>query len=266
MAGFITENYQSRPFTYSILDQSMTDRELTFDIQGTEDESEVLSLMVGFAPSTYLGLLLRSFSADPVGAGIWRGSAKYSGFANNNEYTFKTGGGTRHITQGLGTVNSYAPPGLTASDFQGAIGVTEDKVEGVDLPAPQFQWSETHIFADSLITDSYKFMLAQMTGLTMNDASFKSFDAGEAALVDVSGSKRGVDQWVLTFSFAGSPNATGLTIGDITGIDKLGWDYLWIGYSAFEDPSGHAIVQRPSAVYVERVLIPSDYSLLGIGT
>jgi hypothetical protein len=265
LAGFITENHQSRPFTYSILDQSMTDRELLFDIQGTEDEAEVLSLMVGFAPSTYLGLLLRSFSAEPVGGGIWKGSAKYSGYANNNEYTFKTGGGTRHITQSLGTVNSYAPPGLTASDFGGAIGVTNDKVEGVDLPAPQFQWSETHVFADAAITDSYKFLLARFTGLTMNDDDFKGFAAGECALIDVSGGKRGFDQWVLTFSFAGSPNATGLTVGDITGIDKLGWDYLWIGYSEEEDAAGHALVQRPSAVYVERVLIPTDYSLLGIG-
>jgi hypothetical protein len=266
LAGFISENHQSRPFTYSIADQAMTDRELLFDIQGTEDEAEVLSLMVGFAPASYLGLILRSFSAEPVGGGIWKGSAKYSGFANNNEYTFGTGGGTRHLTQSLGTVNAYAPSGLTPPDFQGAIGVADEKVEGVDLPDSKYEWSETHYFADSLITDAYKFMLAGMSGRTMNDDSFKGMAAGEAALIDVSGSKRGVDQWVLTFKFSGSPNATGLTIADITGIDKLGWDYLWVRYETFEDPSGHALVQRPSSVHVERVLIPADYSLLGIGT
>jgi len=70
----------------------------------------------------------------------------------------------------------------------------------------------------------------------------------------------------LTFRFACSPNATGLVVGDITGIDKLGWDYLWVRYATYEDSSGRSLVQRPASVHVDRVLVPSDYSALGIGT
>jgi hypothetical protein len=115
------------------------------------------------------------------------------------------------------------------------------------------------------VTNAYKFMLAGMTGLTMNDADFKGFSAGECMLLNVSGSRRGDDPWELTFRFACSPNATGLTVGDITDLDTLGWDYLWVRYATYEDSAGRSLVQRPSAVYVERVLTPADYSTLGIG-
>lgn len=50
-----------------------------------------------------------------------------------------------------------------------------------------------------------------------------------------SGSQWGTEDWVVTFSFAASPNAVELTVGDITGIDKKGWEYLWVRYQDAED-------------------------------
>jgi hypothetical protein len=44
-------------------------------------------------------------------------------------------GGTQHITQSLATIQKYAAAG-TAPDFGGAIGVTHDSVEGVDITVP----------------------------------------------------------------------------------------------------------------------------------
>ena len=261
MAGVINEHYQSRAFTVS----GSSVRELIYNIVGTDDEDEVLSLLTGEAPSIYKGLNLDSVKAEVVGPQTWKGTASYVRLVSGNQYTFSTGGGTRKVTQSIATINAYAPPGFVAPDFQGAIGVSGDKVEGVDLPAPKFEFSETHFLDDLIVTDSYKFMLARFSGLTMNDDDFKGFAAGECALIDVSGGKRDDQQWQLTFKFSGQPNATGLTIGDITGIDKLGWDYLWVRYASFEDASGRSLVQRPAAVYVERVLIPADYSLLMIG-
>lgn len=258
MTAFISENYQSRPFTVG----KSNGRELVYDVQGTEDETEVQTLLESTAPAIYQGLQLESVGAEPQGNGIWKGSARYIRL-NDNEYTFDIGGGTRHVTQSLTTINAYALAG-SPPDFQGAIGVSEDKVEGVDLPAPEFQFSETHFFSDAAITDSYKFALAGMVGLTMNDNTFRGFAAHECALIGVTGAKRGDERWQLTFRFKGSPNATGLTVGGITGIDKDGHDYLWIRYATFADGSAFSLVQRPVAVYVERVLTPADYSTLGI--
>jgi hypothetical protein len=53
-------------------------------------------------------------------------------------------------------------------------------------------------------------------------------------------------------------------MGDITGIDKKGWEYLWVRYQDAEDAD--VLVKQPAAVYVEQVYPYGDFSLLGIGT
>ena len=80
------------------------------------------------------------------------------------------------------------------------------------------------------------------------------------------GSKRGDEDWEITFRFAASPNKTGLTVGDITGIDKKGWEYMWVRYADAEDATAKAIVKKPVAVYIEKVYEEGDFSQLGIGT
>lgn len=260
MAGQISESYVSRPFTIA----KTSGRELVFDIIGTDDEAEVQALLLGAAPSTYGGLQLESVEADPIGNGVWKGNARYVRISTD-EYTFDTGGGTKHVTQSLGTVDAYAPSGFTPPDFQGAINVSDDKVEGVDLPAPKYEFSETHYLADASVTLAYKLVLFNLSGQTMNDNTFKGFAAGECMFLGASGTKRGDERWAITYRFACSPNISGLTVGTIDGIDKLGWDFLWIRYASFADTSAFSLVQRPVAAYVERVLIPADYSTIGIG-
>lgn len=261
MSASISESYTSRVFTLG----RNAGRELVYDVVGTEDETEVQSLLEATAPATYLGLILESVAADPQGGGIWKGTARYVRLDNNDEYTFDTTGGTQKITQSLGTVASYAPAGLTAPDFQGAIGVSDDRVEGVEVTVPVFSWTETHRLDDADVDGAYKLTLCNLTGC-YNDATFKGLAAGECKFLGATGSKRGDELWQITYRFAASPNQTGLTVGDITGIDKLGWDYMWIRYAEYTDTGAKAVVKRPVAVYVERVSNPADFSTLGIGT
>jgi hypothetical protein len=260
VAGAISENYLSRPFSIG----SQAGRELVFDITGTDDEEEVEAMIEGAAPAVYLYRILDSISAEPVGSGVWKGYARYVRFETDDEYTFDTAGGTQKITQSITTVASYAPAGQSPPDFEGAIGVTEDRVEGVDVPVPQFQFTETHRFADSAVDQSYKIALAGLTG-RYNVAAFRGFAAGEVMFMGASGSKRGDETWSITFRFSVSPNATGLAVGSITGIDKLGWDYLWVRYGDHADATAKALVKRPVAAYVEQVSYPGDFDGLGIG-
>ncbi len=58
--------------------------------------------------------------------------------------------------------------------------------------------------------------------LLVNNASWKGFAAGECLFLGASGSKRGSDDWEITFRFAATPNKTGLTVGDIVDINKKG--------------------------------------------
>jgi hypothetical protein len=68
----------------------------------------------------------------------------------------------------------------------------------------------------------------------------------------------------LSFKFAASPNMTGLTVGTITGINKGGWNHLWVLYS--DNVDQNTLIKRPVAAYVEQVYWPGNFSLLGIGT
>ena len=52
-------------------------------------------------------------------------------------------------------------------------------------------------------------------------------------------------------------------MGDITGINKRGWEYLWVRYADAEDQ--HVLVKQPISAYVEQVYPEGNFALLGIG-
>lgn len=260
MATIISENYQSR--TFSIGSQSA--RELIYDVFDDDNSEEnVETVLAATAPEVYYGLVRESVSGEPVGAGWWKGYVRYIRL-DAGEFSFDTSGGNIHITQSRSTIASYAPPGFTAPDFQGAIGVSDDRVEGVDIPGRAYVFAETYRMPAGIVTGAYRRNLFLLTG-RYNSAPFKGFAYGECLLLGVSGSQRQDEDWSLTFRFAGSPNETNIQIGDITVASKYGWDYLWVRYADFEDSLAYALVKRPVAAYVERVLEPGDMSLLGIG-
>ena len=139
-------------------------------------------------------------------------------------------------------------------------------VEGVDITVPVFQFSETHYFTNDEVTPAYKGTLFSLTG-KVNAGAFKGFQAGEVLFLGASGARRGTDpddDWEITFRFAASPNASGISVGDISGISKRGWEYLWVRYADQEDTGSHAIVKRPVAAYVERVYDEGSFAGLGI--
>ncbi|NJL31873.1 MAG: hypothetical protein HC898_09710 [Phycisphaerales bacterium] len=160
------------------------------------------------------------------------------------------------------------PPEARLPTSGGAIGVTDASggVEGVDITVPVYQFSETHYLPASQVTQSYKAALFQLTG-KVNSDSFRGLAAGECLFLGASGSRRGTgpdDDWEITFRFAGSPNRTNLTLGSITGIDKKGWEYLWVRYADAEDTASKTLVKQPVAVYIEKVYQEASFSGLEI--
>lgn len=179
-------------------------------------------------------------------------------------YAFETGGGQQQITQSRATTR-YAKPGTTAPDFKGAIGVTENGVEGVSIAVPIYNFSETHTFSDAAVSLAYRLTLFNLTG-KVNAGQFKGFQPGEVLFLGAAADQAGLGDVAITFSFAAAPNVTGLVVGDITGISKRGWEYLWIRYEDTEDANAKALVKTPTAVYVEQVYAYGDFALLGIDT
>ena len=245
--------------------------ELTYVVRGTTSDTAARTALLANSPTGHDDLTRDDAEVEEIAPGSWLGLVRYTEpeetepEVGESSFSFETRGGSQHITQSLSTVASYAPSGETAPDFKGAIGVQADGIEGTDITVPVYTFSETHHFDDSTVTNAYKSTLFYLTGKT-NDASFKGLAAGEGLFLGAAGTKRGDKPWEISFAFAGSPNVSGLTIGDITGIAKKGWEYLWVRYQEAEDATAKMLVRRPIAAYVEQVYRSGDFSTLGIGT
>jgi len=264
-------DYKFRPGTDSLSEQPSS--ELEFIVQGTTDRTTAHALMLAFAPSVWQGLVPQSsditFISDAM-EGFFEGQVRYGLYkppeAGDSEFSFEIGGATQKITTSISTVQSKAPPGLTAPDFKGAIGVTKDGVEGVDIPAPSYKWTEKHYFKPGFVTPQYKQALYEVSMAPVNAFAWRGFQGGEVLFEGASGSGKQKELIEITFKFAASKNYTGLTKGDITGINKKGWEYLWFRFADQEDTAAKALVKRPIAAYVEQIFFTSDFTQLQIGT
>ena len=270
MALTIAEKPLSRSATESAENDSST--VLEYIVRGSADDDAVHQLVQETLPAFHRGLVYQNYSLDPVfvdaatNEGIWDVSAQYGETdPKESTYTFDTSGGTQHITQSLKTVGKYPHPHFEpAPDFKGAIGVTHEDVEGVDITVPVYNFSETHYIPDAQVTDEYKAILFFLTG-RVNVAAFRNFKTGEVLFLGASGAKRGQDDWEITFRFAALPNVTNLEIGDAIIVEsKKGWELLWVRYADVEDKGAATIVKQPIAAYVEKVYEDGPFDSLGI--
>ena len=257
----IIERFDSKEATES---KDSPTHDLVYMIMNTEQYSVAKNLMASAVPDKVGDLFLDDYHIVHLGNGVWEGTAHYVKWKSESQYSFDTGGGTQHVTQSIANVGKYAATGFTAPDFMGAIGVTDDRVEGTDITVPVFNFTETHYIEKALVTGAYKLALFSLTG-KVNGSGFKGFAKGEVLFLGASGSKRGLDDWEITFRFAASPNVAGLSLGSITGISKEGWQYLWVRFIDDEDPTAKALIKRPVSAYVEQVYSYGDFSNLGIG-
>lgn len=241
-------------------------------LEGTADDLAARNLLLANTPLMYDGLTRDECSLEPVfvdtttGRGSWKCTVRYISpdFADPqvgaSSFSFDTSGGTQHITQSLSTIGRYPE---TAPNFEGAIGVTHESVEGVDITVPVYSFSETHYFAD--ISMAYRSTLFNLTG-KVNSDSFKGMAPGDCLFLGASGTQRGTDKWEISFRFAGSPTRNNIVIGNITLPHKKGWEYLWVRYADSTDEQSHSLVKKPIAVYVEKVYESANFALLGIDT
>src|SRR5262249_1179753 len=144
-------------------------------------------------PDTWPGIALdgdlHDFRIEPIpnSSDCWLVTATYTGRLPS--YTFDTTGGQRHITQSKETVNAFTVPDAPGPppDFGGAIGVTEQAVEGCDITIPVYKFTETHRFKLWEVTPDYLRTLFTSTGKT-NDDDFRWFAGGEVLFLGARGS------------------------------------------------------------------------------
>lgn len=246
---------------------------IPYIVMGATDDANVRATALASIPTTYNSIPRSGIRiTEQVNDTTWKVVASYeqpdsSGGSDTatleNTYTFEIGGGTQNIKQGLASTVRY-PEGAAFID---GINFDGDNINGVDIVTTQFQWSETYWFAPAAVDTTYKTTLSAIVG-TVNLAAFRGYPAGELLFLGATGTKQGNGYWQITFKFARERNATGLSVGTITGISKTGWQYMWVRYEDAVDGTGanKALVKKAKAVYVETVYMSWDWTGLGIGS
>ena len=245
--------------------------EFHFVASGCTDESDVYDLVNSLrgadVPDPYdtgtEQLSLRNIDiTERINPDSWRVTVHYLGKPETIfQYDFATT--TQHITQSLKTVSDFSAGWIpSAPDFKGAIGVDSDgNVSGVDKIQPILNWTETHYYSDTEFSDAVFEAILEANG-KVNNADFEGSPAGSILFQGGTAIQRESDLWEVAYKFSYSPPLDALTIGDIDGVSKKGWEYLWIFYSKVSDSVSGILVQQPSAVYVEQVYEEADFSTI----
>ena len=267
-------------------------REVTIKwlLKGFSNYTDAEARVRATAPDVYAGHYRQRLDCQPLGNQWWIASATYASpsvdgdgdsqeEAEPNLYpatvAFDTSGGTEHITQayvpadgsdlfGFAGEYRYAKEGLTAPDYKGAINVSGDSVNGIDVVVPVFNFTETWTVPTTFLTNTYVSTLYQLTG-RVNDSTFRVFEPGECLFMGARcEATRGELKAPITFSFAARPNQVNLKVGEITLAFKNGWQYSWIEYESSVDNNN--LIKRPKYAYVNDIYGKADFSRLSIGT
>ncbi|MGD8453667.1 MAG: hypothetical protein PVJ57_17785 [Phycisphaerae bacterium] len=256
--------------------------ELRYMIFGASSDLEARIELLTTTPATFdlygdgAVLLSRQYvGIEPVSDARWQGTAYYARgrVTGQQSFRFDMTSGTEHKTHSIATIGMYtASVEDPAENFKNAIGVGDGQPEGVDIEMPVFKFEVPRYVPNSAITAAYIRALYYLRGSANNDAfsvtlphgEVLGFNADEVLFLGAVGAPRHcAADWDINFHFAASPNVTDLQVGDITGITKKGWEYLWVHFREKEAASGRAIVV-PRWAYVERVRSRGSFSVLGI--
>lgn len=209
-----------------------------------------------------------------IGNLYWDVSAEYETLltkeeASNNpddpqpgSVAWDTGGHTEHKTQAI-TQRRF---GANAPNFDKAINVSGQSVNGIDIPSPGMKYSETWIMPVSLAMSCDYIGAVYTRTATTNVLRFRCFDPGTCLFLGASAQWQGDQPYVrVTFNFEARPNKEVILSGtspELAGVvfTKKGWEHIWFLYKTAEDAG--SLVQRPVAAYVDQVFEEEDWSAL----
>ena len=243
-----------------------------FTLIGTSNKNDANAQAMAATPAivvTIYGMLFRNdIQCSQTAYNQWSVQVSYGTVRSEvGEWTwdFDTTGGNVHIRQAKEEVGRY--PAATAPNQLGAIAVDDDEVKGVEIIIPAMKINVQYKHPQGVLTIPYARFLASITG-TVNSTPMLTFSAGEVLFLGARGSDGESTESTVTYSFAMTPNATGLTIGGVAGVSKKGWEVAWIRYEdTITVADGEDQPTRvPKFVYVDRVYDTTDLaSALGFG-
>lgn len=263
----VTGSNTTKEYLYNLWDDSE-------GVKLTEDEAEAyVSANTDSAKGDLTERVIVLTPDDNLGDELWRVEVRYSRPQPGSDSVPPGGSAGRRLRIGfdrqriyrsISTLATYPAPDETAPDFGGMIGVTQNGVDGVDVIIPAFKFTRHRTIEGSEYNDSFENALANVAG-RVNKAPFTGKPAGTVLLVGVDSQYNpSEDQYELTYEFEYSANETGISIGGITGIEKGGWEYLWVYYEDVEDSDSGRTIKKPIAAIREQIVKVGDFSVLGV--
>jgi len=244
-----------------------------YTAEGTTNNLYVKAYALSATPAIYDGLWRQDIQITPDGHMLWRVDVPYSPrqppSPGNYKWAFDTTGGTAKITHALEHIQSYNSPSNLEDppDHKGSIGVNQNgDVEGCEKVVPAPKWTETWDMPAAAASFIYQDTLTALTG-TVNLYQFRGKSPGTVRFDGAQGSGSNKDPNIVevTFHFTQSVDIVGTFYGDITGVNKGAWHYLWLEYAQEEDQDAKRNASRPIAVHVERIYNAAEFGLLLIG-
>ncbi len=185
------------------------------------------------------------------------------------EWTFDIDEGTQHITAldrreiGAQTLMArrYAltkndlGETIDAPDLDGAIGVSRDKVEGVDVGVSVVRKSVT--ISGVPVTRNFIKYLRTMRG-TVNLTKIDDLEPEEQKFVSASLRCRAGEGWVVTYNFLVGEAVENAIVGDFTLPEVKPFDHVWAQFKDVVESGDTA--QKPKAVYVDRVCFKAEHA------
>ena len=209
-------------------------------VYGTSSGDEAEAALLSFAPTAVSGLLARqSHTLDALenDETTWEATVEYgltrakqqpggSG-VSTGEQSFEITTENVNIKESFGR-QSYAPSGQTAPAVKG-VNDDGEKVNGVDKQVPVYSEVRKFAVSPSIVTTSFKAALYNAVG-KVNSDTVLGITSGQVLFVGATGTQRDNEAFEITYRFNVQPNVTNYSVGDITGINKGGWQYIWARY------------------------------------
>lgn len=170
-----------------------------------------------------------------------------------------TSGNTERIYQALSETKYGDGP-----DFEEAINVNGNRVEGLDKVVTGMRYSETWMFpAQSSFDAFFVGDIHSLTG-TVNSLQFRAFLPGEALFLGARCQWQGDQPFcAITFEFECRKNNPQFYVKGVMQFPKEGWEYVWIRYQ--DDVNDDTLVRKPIAAYKNQIYEKRDWAGLRIG-
>jgi|694.fasta_scaffold148726_2 hypothetical protein len=246
---------------------------------GSDDVADITDAVSAAAPLTVGAYVLKAIDFDPIAPDQIDATARYelaSGSVTDPEeppdpeltppeFSLEISLATARITNSRQVISSGEADDETIPTNGTLLGVQADgTIEGIEIPQAQSTFSEVWYWPTNLLTNSYRMTLEALAGTVNFGGAFRSRAAGSVMFAGATLTTVANGVTPIRYHFQYSPPLVSFSVGDLTGINKAGWDYIeWF----HKDEIASDKLKRKLIGYrIHRVFASGNFASLGIGT